>query len=142
MPSVGEDVQQLDSYAWLVRMQNRTATLENKLVVFYPILKYTHTIWPAIPFLSTYQKEMTNVPIQELYSNSELLYSPNNCQKLEQTQYSSINEGINYQWYILTMKYDSTIAQMFSRETCKARSQTQKTIYSLQMKFQKSQTKG
>lgn len=128
MPSVGEDVQQLDSYAWLVRMQNRTATLENKLVVFYQF-KYTHTIWPAIPFLSTYQKEMTTCPYKELYSNSELLYSPNNCQKLEQTQYSSINEGINYQWYILTMKYDSTIAQMFSRGLCKAREARHKRLY-------------
>lgn len=58
MPSVGEDVEQLDSYAWLVGMQNRTATLENKLAGFF-INSNTHIQYgPAIPLLSTYPREM------------------------------------------------------------------------------------
>ena len=53
-----------------------------------------------------------------------------NCQKLGQTQHSSINEGNNYQWYILMMKYDSTVAQMFSRGLCYARESRHKRLYS------------
>lgn len=44
MPSVGEDVEQLDSYAWLVGMQNRTVTLENKLAVFLSIQIHTYNM--------------------------------------------------------------------------------------------------
>ena len=86
---------------------------------FFYQFKYTHTIWSSNSTPKYLSKRNENVTIQRVVLKFRaalfILIIVKNWKGLK---YPSTDEGINYQWYILTMKYCSAIAQMFSRGLC------------------------